>query len=93
MCHGPPLFPAPHKRTPGVLPGQLKKPREAGMGGIMPRVVGSLGAYPHFCDTRIISPLYGGLVFGKPCSLHHRSGFHFPQPSNLPVHDEVVELP
>ena len=38
------------------------------------------GVLPHFCDTRE-SPLYmGGVVFGKPFLLYHRSGFHFPQP-------------
>ena len=37
------------------------------------------GVYTHFCDTRE-PPLYiGGLVFGRPFWLYHRSG-HFPQP-------------
>ena len=38
------------------------------------------GAYPHICDTREPPPFYGGLVFGKPLLLHHRSGLHFPHP-------------
>ena len=42
------------------------------------RVVGSLGVFPH-CDTRQSPPSYGGLVFGKPFLLYHRSG-HSPQP-------------
>ena len=37
------------------------------------------GVFPHFCDTRESLPLYGGLVFGKPFLLYHRSG-HSPQP-------------
>ena len=36
------------------------------------------GVFRHFCDTRESPPLYGGLVFGKPFLLYHRSG-HFPQ--------------
>ena len=47
------------------------------------RVVGPKGFSNHFWDTfgnLPLKPLYGGLVFGKPFSLYHRSGFHFPQP-------------